>query len=77
MPSTSTVLHVLSLAALSLTPPSEAQLANTIQYVGLSGVSAQQLFLGTMNKVYIVDKTGVLAIILPDVALLNSQNATI
>ncbi|KAL8277617.1 hypothetical protein RQP46_010049 [Phenoliferia psychrophenolica] len=30
---------------------------NTIEIVGLSGVSAQQLFLGQSNKVYIVDKT--------------------
>ncbi|WVQ63929.1 uncharacterized protein L199_002085 [Kwoniella botswanensis] len=56
--SPSTLLHVLSLAAVSLSPvPAQAQLANTFKYVGLSGVSAQQLFLGTMNKVYIVDKT--------------------
>ncbi|RSH95292.1 hypothetical protein EHS25_000379 [Saitozyma podzolica] len=32
-------------------------LSNTFQYVGLSGVSAQQLFLGRPGKVYIVDKT--------------------
>ncbi|WVF65591.1 hypothetical protein IAT40_000321 [Kwoniella sp. CBS 6097] len=54
----SAFLHVLSLAALALSPlESQAQLANTFKYVGLSGVSAQQLFLGTKNKVYIVDKT--------------------
>ncbi|KAI5479758.1 glyoxal oxidase [Pseudohyphozyma bogoriensis] len=34
-----------------------APAANTIEIVGDSGVSAQQLFLGTSNKVYIVDKT--------------------
>ncbi|WVN87854.1 uncharacterized protein L203_103050 [Cryptococcus depauperatus CBS 7841] len=51
-----TLLHSLFLAALA-TLPANGQLANTFKYVGLSGVSAQQLFLGTMNKVYIVDKT--------------------
>ncbi|ORY24774.1 glyoxal oxidase precursor [Naematelia encephala] len=55
MHSRATILHVLSLAALAL--HAEAQAPNTFKYVGLSGVSAQQLFLGTMNKVYIVDKT--------------------
>ena len=50
------LLHVLTLASILL--PSEAQLANTFKYVGLSGVSAQQLFLGRPGKVYIVDKTG-------------------
>ncbi|WWD21146.1 hypothetical protein CI109_105627 [Kwoniella shandongensis] len=54
--SPSTLLHVLSLTAIALTP-AYAQTANTFKYVGLSGVSAQQMFLGTMNKVYIVDKT--------------------
>lgn len=53
------LLHVLSLAALLLSPSeTQAQLSNTFQYVGLSGVSAQQLFLGRPGKVYIVDKTG-------------------
>ncbi|KGB75973.2 glyoxal oxidase [Cryptococcus deuterogattii R265] len=56
MLSPSTLLHALSFAALAALP-AQAQLANTFQYVGLSGVSAQQMFLGTMNKVYIVDKT--------------------
>ena len=60
--STSTMLHVLTLA-LTLTPVT-AQLANTFKYVGLSGVSAQQLFLGTKNKVYIIDKTGMLLVFL-------------
>ncbi|KAK8843343.1 hypothetical protein IAR55_006999 [Kwoniella newhampshirensis] len=54
--SPSTLLHVLSLTVLALSP-AHAQLANTFKYVGLSGASAQQMFLGTMNKVYIVDKT--------------------
>jgi hypothetical protein len=54
--STSTLIHVLTLALVATT--SAAQQANTFKYVGLSGVSAQQLFLGTKNKVYIVDKTG-------------------
>ncbi|ORX39085.1 glyoxal oxidase precursor [Kockovaella imperatae] len=53
--SLSTVVHVLSLA-LALSPAS-AQLANTFQYVGLSGASAQQMFLGRPDRVYIVDKT--------------------
>jgi hypothetical protein len=53
------LLHVLSLASLLLSPAeTQAQLSNTFQYVGLSGVSAQQLFLGRPGKVYIVDKTG-------------------
>lgn len=57
--SRSTLVHVLSLAVLALSTASvEAQLANTYQYVGLSGVSAQQLFLGRPGKVYIIDKTG-------------------
>lgn len=56
MLSPSTLLHALSLAALAALP-AQAQLANTFQYVGLSGVSAQQMFLGTLHKVYIVDKT--------------------
>lgn len=57
MPSSvSVVLHVLSLA-LALSPV-DAQLGGTFQYVGLSGASAQQMFLGRPNKVYIVDKTG-------------------
>ena len=55
--SSSTLIYVLTVAALAITPI-HAQLANTIKYVGLSGVSAQQMFLGTMGKVYIVDKTG-------------------
>ncbi|WWC73126.1 uncharacterized protein I206_107092 [Kwoniella pini CBS 10737] len=56
--SSSTFLHVLSLTALSIAPLTvQAQTPNTFKYVGLSGVSAQQLFLGTLNKVYIVDKT--------------------
>lgn len=55
--SISTLLHVLGLAALAAVPI-HAQLANTIQYVGLSGVSAQQMFLGRPGKVYIIDKTG-------------------
>jgi hypothetical protein len=51
--------HVLGLAAFSLQLLSvDAQLANTIQYVGLSGVSAQQMFLGSKNRIYFVDKTG-------------------
>jgi hypothetical protein len=55
----SKVIHVLGLAVLSITPAEgQAQLANTIQYVGLSGVSAMQMFLGTKNKIYFVDKTG-------------------
>jgi hypothetical protein len=54
--STSTTMYVFALA-LALTPVT-AQLANTFKYVGLSGVSAQQMFLGTKNKVYIIDKTG-------------------
>ncbi|WWC91234.1 uncharacterized protein L201_006176 [Kwoniella dendrophila CBS 6074] len=54
----STLLHVLSLATLALVPAQiQAQAPNTFKYVGLSGVSAQQMFLGTSNKVYIVDKT--------------------
>nr|XP_018259146.1 glyoxal oxidase [Kwoniella dejecticola CBS 10117]OBR81304.1 glyoxal oxidase [Kwoniella dejecticola CBS 10117] len=56
--SPSVILHVLSLTALSVAPSlAQAQTPNTFKYVGLSGVSAQQLFLGTLNKVYIVDKT--------------------
>ncbi|WVR09090.1 hypothetical protein IAU60_006152 [Kwoniella sp. DSM 27419] len=60
MITSSTLLHVLTLAALALGPSTgcaQSQLGNTFKYVGLSGVSAQQMFLGTMNKVYIVDKT--------------------
>lgn len=34
-----------------------AQKPNTIVNVGNSGVSAQQLFLGTMSKLYFIDKT--------------------
>jgi hypothetical protein len=52
-----TICHVLTLA-LALVPDTAAQRANTFQYVGLSGVSAQQLFLGRPGKVYVVDKTG-------------------
>lgn len=53
------MLHVLTLAAMSLAPVVvEAQTAGTFKYVGLSGVSAQQMFLGRPGKVYIVDKTG-------------------
>ncbi|KAF8334022.1 DUF1929-domain-containing protein [Cantharellus anzutake] len=37
--------------------PSRTGPANTFQVIGTSGVSAQQLFLGTANKVYVVDKT--------------------
>lgn len=33
-----------------------AQTPGTFQIVGNSGVSAQQLFLGTKDKVYIIDK---------------------
>ena len=62
--SRSAFLRVLGLAALAVVP-AYAQLANTIQYVGLSGVSAQQMFLGRPGKVYIVDKTGERPQILP------------
>lgn len=59
MPNTATMLHVLTLAAISLAPAIiDAQSPGTFKYVGLSGVSAQQLFLGRPGKVYIVDKTG-------------------
>ncbi|ODN74427.1 hypothetical protein L202_06824 [Cryptococcus amylolentus CBS 6039] len=53
------LLNSLTLAGLAVLalPARAADRANTFQYVGLSGVSAQQLFLGTLNKVYIVDKT--------------------
>ncbi|GAA6063549.1 hypothetical protein JCM10212_002661 [Sporobolomyces blumeae] len=48
----------LALAAAASAPLSHAAPAdNTIEIVGESGVSAQQLFLGQSNKVYIVDKT--------------------
>ena len=56
-------MHVLTLASFLLPPLSvsaqsaSASKANTYEYVGLSGVSAQQLFLGRPGKVYIVDKT--------------------
>ena len=53
----STFLHVLTLASVTLSPVS-AQLADTFKYVGTSGASAQQMFLGRPGKVYIVDKTG-------------------
>ena len=53
-----TMQRAILLASLVLTYGVGAQKANTFQYVGLSGVSAQQMFLGTMNKVYIIDKTG-------------------
>ncbi|KAK4687301.1 hypothetical protein P7C73_g2818, partial [Tremellales sp. Uapishka_1] len=52
----SKLLHVLSLAAVFL-PSAAGDVNNTFQYVGLSGVSAQQIFLGRPGKVYIVDKT--------------------
>ncbi|GAA6043740.1 hypothetical protein JCM8097_000504 [Rhodosporidiobolus ruineniae] len=42
-----------ALATLATAAPKD----NTIEVVGDSGVSAQQLFLGQNNKVYIVDKT--------------------
>lgn len=51
------LVHVLTLAS-CLLPAASAQLGNTFKYVGLSGVSAQQMFLGRPGKVYIVDKTG-------------------
>jgi hypothetical protein len=54
-PSIPTLLHVLTLTHLLL--PAHAQLANTFVQVGESGVSAQMLFLGRPNKVYIMDKT--------------------
>ncbi|ORY61159.1 copper radical oxidase [Leucosporidium creatinivorum] len=59
--STSTRRHArlaasLALAA-SLSLVAAAPADNTIEIVGDSGVSAQQLFLGQSNKVYIVDKT--------------------
>lgn len=56
MARSSTVMQVLALT-FAVTATS-AQLANTFRYVGLSGVSAQQMFLGTKDTVYIVDKTG-------------------
>lgn len=37
--------------------PSKAGQPNTFEIVGNSGVSAQQLFLGMPNQVYIIDKT--------------------
>ncbi|CED84971.1 Immunoglobulin-like fold [Phaffia rhodozyma] len=46
---------VLGLAGASLAKA--ASMANTFQIVGNSGVSAQQLFLGSPNKIYFVDKT--------------------
>lgn len=51
------VIYALGLAALAVLP-TEAGVGNTFKYVGLSGVSAQQMFLGRPGKVYIVDKTG-------------------
>lgn len=57
--STPRLLQFLAIAGLAIAPLAvEAQKANTFKYVGLSGVSAQQLFLGRPGKVYIVDKTG-------------------
>jgi hypothetical protein len=37
--------------------PTKTGTPGTFEIVGNSGVSAQQLFLGTDNRVYIVDKT--------------------
>ncbi|GAA6021883.1 hypothetical protein JCM10207_004532 [Rhodosporidiobolus poonsookiae] len=47
----------LASLALAATLARAAPADNTIEVVGDSGVSAQQLFLGQSNKVYIVDKT--------------------
>ncbi|SGY66362.1 BQ5605_C004g02665 [Microbotryum silenes-dioicae] len=55
-PSTTRVATTFT-AALLATLSSAAPADNTIEIVGNSGVSAQQLFLGQSNKVYIVDKT--------------------
>lgn len=71
-PSRSTLTHVLALALTASTV--SAQLANTFKYVGLSGASAQQMFLGTKNKVYIVDKTGEPFCMLSYVALIIERN---
>ena len=59
----------------ALVQVAQCQKANTIQYVGLSGVSAQQMFLGTLNKVYIIDKTGMSPS--RDVADAERNNATV
>ncbi|GAA5964759.1 hypothetical protein JCM3765_002545 [Sporobolomyces pararoseus] len=56
-PSTSTFTRIASLALAAATLGRAAPSDNTIEIVGESGVSAQQLFLGQSNKVYIVDKT--------------------
>ncbi|GAA5864012.1 hypothetical protein JCM8547_005308 [Rhodosporidiobolus lusitaniae] len=50
-------LALLSASSLSSSTVHAAPADNTIEVVGESGVSAQQLFLGQDNKVYIVDKT--------------------
>ncbi|GAA5992270.1 hypothetical protein JCM11641_002728 [Rhodosporidiobolus odoratus] len=55
-PSTPWHRSLLSLA-LAASVAQAAPADNTIEVVGDSGVSAQQLFLGQSNKVYIVDKT--------------------
>ena len=57
MSSTALLLSVLSLGSLFIQPAAAANKGGTFEYVGLSGVSAQQLFLGAPGKVYIVDKT--------------------
>ncbi|BGP18930.1 hypothetical protein JCM10213_005483 [Rhodosporidiobolus nylandii] len=49
--------HRIASVALAATLAHAAPQDNTIEVVGESGVSAQQLFLGQSNKVYIVDKT--------------------
>jgi hypothetical protein len=57
-----TVLVGFAAAATLLPPsvtaqqPSKSGTPGTFEIVGTSGVSAQQLFLGTLNKVYIIDK---------------------
>ena len=51
-------LNTLSVNAQSDGQPSHAGTGpGTFEIVGLSGVSAQQLFLGNKDKVYIIDKT--------------------
>ncbi|SCV67301.1 BQ2448_5947 [Microbotryum intermedium] len=56
---TSTTLGLVALSALAVIAPfaAAAGKANTFAVVGETGASAQQMFLGTETKVYIVDKT--------------------
>ncbi|PWZ00931.1 Glyoxaloxidase 2 [Testicularia cyperi] len=57
MPFSTSLIKGFVLAAVLLGSAAEAQKAGTMSVVGNSGVSAQMMFLGTEQKVYILDKT--------------------